>query len=180
MWGGEGRSLAHLLLEPHRLGGPANAPQGRWFPALLGPAKGAGGRVAGEGAEEPRCPSPVLCPQSSARITISEGSCPERITTITGSTAAVFHAVSMIAFKLDEVRGRLGRRPRPFPRRNVAPVPCSGCGWEGRPSPGRVWTPGRDSRVGEQQRCAHGRPAVFLPRTSALQPPTGGTSPGPP
>lgn len=41
--------------------------------------------------------------QSSARITISEGSCPERITTITGSTAAVFHAVSMIAFKLDEV-----------------------------------------------------------------------------
>ncbi|KAF6313278.1 poly(rC) binding protein 4 [Rhinolophus ferrumequinum] len=40
--------------------------------------------------------------QSSARITISEGSCPERITTITGSTAAVFHAVSMIAFKLDE------------------------------------------------------------------------------
>lgn len=44
-----------------------------------------------------------LCLQSSARITISEGSCPERITTITGSTAAVFHAVSMIAFKLDEV-----------------------------------------------------------------------------
>ncbi|XP_068951692.1 poly(rC)-binding protein 4 isoform X5 [Petaurus breviceps papuanus] len=40
--------------------------------------------------------------QSSARITISEGSCPERITTITGSTGAVFHAVSMIAFKLDE------------------------------------------------------------------------------
>lgn len=52
---------------------------------------------------EPRCPAPVLYPQSSARITISEGSCPERITTITGSTAAVFHAVSMIAFKLDEV-----------------------------------------------------------------------------
>ncbi|KAB1264430.1 Poly-binding protein 4 [Camelus dromedarius] len=43
--------------------------------------------------------------QSSARITISEGSCPERITTITGSTAAVFHAVSMIAFKLDEQEG---------------------------------------------------------------------------
>ncbi|XP_057560498.1 poly(rC)-binding protein 4 isoform X3 [Hippopotamus amphibius kiboko] len=43
--------------------------------------------------------------QSSARITISEGSCPERITTITGSTAAVFHAVSMIAFKLDETTG---------------------------------------------------------------------------
>uniref|UniRef100_A0A8B9C8W4 Poly(rC) binding protein 4 n=1 Tax=Anser brachyrhynchus TaxID=132585 RepID=A0A8B9C8W4_9AVES len=42
-------------------------------------------------------------PQSSARITISEGSCPERITTITGSTDAVFRAVSMIAFKLEEV-----------------------------------------------------------------------------
>ncbi|NWQ95594.1 PCBP4 protein, partial [Burhinus bistriatus] len=41
--------------------------------------------------------------QSSARITISEGSCPERITTITGSTDAVFRAVSMIAFKLEEV-----------------------------------------------------------------------------
>ncbi|NXK52690.1 PCBP4 protein, partial [Chauna torquata] len=45
------------------------------------------------------------CPQSSARITISEGSCPERITTITGSTDAVFRAVSMIAFKLEEDLG---------------------------------------------------------------------------
>ncbi|NWZ33508.1 PCBP4 protein, partial [Brachypodius atriceps] len=43
--------------------------------------------------------------QSSARITISEGSCPERITTITGSTDAVFRAVSMIAFKLEEDLG---------------------------------------------------------------------------
>ncbi|NXK03933.1 PCBP4 protein, partial [Herpetotheres cachinnans] len=42
---------------------------------------------------------------SSARITISEGSCPERITTITGSTDAVFRAVSMIAFKLEEDLG---------------------------------------------------------------------------
>ncbi|NXT23826.1 PCBP4 protein, partial [Syrrhaptes paradoxus] len=40
-----------------------------------------------------------------ARITISEGSCPERITTITGSTDAVFRAVSMIAFKLEEDLG---------------------------------------------------------------------------
>ncbi|XP_060017667.1 poly(rC)-binding protein 4 isoform X1 [Lagenorhynchus albirostris] len=55
--------------------------------------------------------------QSSARITISEGSCPERITTITGSTAAVFHAVSMIAFKLDEVCGCLrGWGPQVVPR----------------------------------------------------------------
>lgn len=65
--------------------------------------------------KEPRCPALVLCPQSSARITISEGSCPERITTITGSTAAVFHAVSMIAFKLDEVCDQLGCRPRLVP-----------------------------------------------------------------
>lgn len=46
----------------------------------------------------------LLCLQSTARITISEGSCPERITTITGSTDAVFRAVSMIAFKLEEVK----------------------------------------------------------------------------
>ncbi|NXD37759.1 PCBP4 protein, partial [Copsychus sechellarum] len=47
-------------------------------------------------------------PGSSARITISEGSCPERITTITGSTDAVFRAVSMIAFKLEEDLGAGG------------------------------------------------------------------------
>ncbi|NWY33056.1 PCBP4 protein, partial [Pheucticus melanocephalus] len=46
--------------------------------------------------------------QSTARITISEGSCPERITTITGSTDAVFRAVSMIAFKLEEDLGAGG------------------------------------------------------------------------
>uniref|UniRef100_A0A8B9C8R9 Poly(rC) binding protein 4 n=1 Tax=Anser brachyrhynchus TaxID=132585 RepID=A0A8B9C8R9_9AVES len=50
----------------------------------------------------PRVPAAIRGP-SSARITISEGSCPERITTITGSTDAVFRAVSMIAFKLEEV-----------------------------------------------------------------------------
>ncbi|NWX18562.1 PCBP4 protein, partial [Aegotheles bennettii] len=46
------------------------------------------------------------CP--GARITISEGSCPERITTITGSTDAVFRAVSMIVFKLEEDLGSGG------------------------------------------------------------------------
>ncbi|XP_009868097.1 PREDICTED: poly(rC)-binding protein 4-like, partial [Apaloderma vittatum] len=46
--------------------------------------------------------------QSSARITISEGCCPERITTITGSTDAVFRAVSMIAFKLEEPASQCG------------------------------------------------------------------------
>ncbi|XP_006511845.1 poly(rC)-binding protein 4 isoform X4 [Mus musculus] len=69
--------------------------------------------------------------QSSARITISEGSCPERITTITGSTAAVFHAVSMIAFKLDEdlcaapANGGSVSRP-PVTLRLV--IPASQCG----------------------------------------------------
>ncbi|NXW83830.1 PCBP4 protein, partial [Alopecoenas beccarii] len=68
--------------------------------------------------------------QSSARITISEGSCPERITTITGSTDAVFRAVSMIAFKLEEDLGAgsdgaaVGRSPVTL--RLV--IPASQCG----------------------------------------------------
>ncbi|XP_039626749.1 poly(rC)-binding protein 4 isoform X2 [Polypterus senegalus] len=40
--------------------------------------------------------------ESSARINISEGSCPERIITITGSTDAVFRAFTMITLKLQE------------------------------------------------------------------------------
>lgn len=44
-----------------------------------------------------------LDPQSSARINISEGSCPERIITITGPTDCVFRAFTMITFKLEEV-----------------------------------------------------------------------------
>ncbi|NXG75021.1 PCBP4 protein, partial [Baryphthengus martii] len=68
--------------------------------------------------------------QSSARITISEGCCPERITTITGSTDAVFRAVSMIAFKLEEDLGAgsdgatVGRAPVTL--RLV--IPASQCG----------------------------------------------------
>uniref|UniRef100_A0A452S4M3 Poly(rC) binding protein 4 n=1 Tax=Ursus americanus TaxID=9643 RepID=A0A452S4M3_URSAM len=83
------------------------------------------GKVSGPTAR------PCLSPQSSARITISEGSCPERITTITGSTAAVFHAVSMIAFKLDEdlcaapANGGNVSRP-PVTLRLV--IPASQCG----------------------------------------------------
>lgn len=46
------------------------------------------------------CP---LSPQSSARVNISEGSCPERIITITGSTDSVFRAFTMITYKLEEV-----------------------------------------------------------------------------
>uniref|UniRef100_A0A8C8RTX9 Poly(rC) binding protein 4 n=1 Tax=Pelusios castaneus TaxID=367368 RepID=A0A8C8RTX9_9SAUR len=69
--------------------------------------------------------------QSSARVTISEGSCPERITTITGSTDAVFRAVSMIAFKLEEdlgagaTNGGVVSKP-PVTLRLV--IPASQCG----------------------------------------------------
>ncbi|KAH0630027.1 hypothetical protein JD844_012588 [Phrynosoma platyrhinos] len=69
--------------------------------------------------------------QSTARITISEGSCPERITTITGSTDAVFRAVSMIAFKLEEdlgtgaINGGTVSKP-PVTLRLV--IPASQCG----------------------------------------------------
>ncbi|XP_059905945.1 poly(rC)-binding protein 3-like [Gadus macrocephalus] len=41
--------------------------------------------------------------ESTARVNISEGSCPERIITITGSTDSVFRAFTMITFKLEEV-----------------------------------------------------------------------------
>eukprot|EP00062_Callorhinchus_milii_P012433 gi/632959487/ref/XP_007895652.1/ PREDICTED: poly(rC)-binding protein 3-like isoform X5 [Callorhinchus milii] len=40
--------------------------------------------------------------ESGARINISEGSCPERIVTITGPTDAIFKAFSMIAHKFEE------------------------------------------------------------------------------
>ncbi|XP_071020790.1 poly(rC)-binding protein 4-like isoform X3 [Oncorhynchus clarkii lewisi] len=40
--------------------------------------------------------------ESSARVNISEGSCPERIITITGSTDCVFRAFTMITYKLEE------------------------------------------------------------------------------
>ncbi|NWI18147.1 PCBP4 protein, partial [Crypturellus soui] len=84
----------------------------------------------GKGAGNSRSiPAMGACrhPQSSARITISEGSCPERITTITGSTDAVFRAVSMIAFKLEEDLGDGGAPGRaPVTLRLV--IPASQCG----------------------------------------------------
>uniref|UniRef100_A0A8C5X1H2 K Homology domain-containing protein n=1 Tax=Malurus cyaneus samueli TaxID=2593467 RepID=A0A8C5X1H2_9PASS len=61
----------------------------------------------------------------SARITISEGSCPERITTITGSTDAVFRAVSMIAFNCPHTSGGDGVSA-PVTLRLV--IPASQCG----------------------------------------------------
>ncbi|KAM6088910.1 poly(rC)-binding protein 3-like isoform 3-T8 [Chlamydotis macqueenii] len=44
--------------------------------------------------------------ESGARINISEGSCPERIVTITGPTDAIFKAFSMIALKFEELLER--------------------------------------------------------------------------
>lgn len=41
--------------------------------------------------------------QSGARINISDGSCPERIVTITGTTDAIFKAFNLICKKLEEV-----------------------------------------------------------------------------
>ncbi|XP_037534943.1 poly(rC)-binding protein 4 isoform X1 [Nematolebias whitei] len=69
--------------------------------------------------------------ESSARINISEGSCPERIITITGPTDCVFRAFTMITFKLEEdlsalvANGAVALKP-PVTLRLV--VPASQCG----------------------------------------------------
>ncbi|XP_054866579.1 poly(rC)-binding protein 2-like isoform X4 [Amphiprion ocellaris] len=69
--------------------------------------------------------------ESSARINISEGSCPERIITITGPTDCVFRAFTMIAFKLEEdlaalvANGTVTSKP-PVTLRLV--IPASQCG----------------------------------------------------
>lgn len=41
--------------------------------------------------------------QSGAKINISDGSCPERIVTVSGSTNAIFKAFSLITKKFEEV-----------------------------------------------------------------------------
>jgi len=43
------------------------------------------------------------CEQSGAKITISDGSCPERIVTVTGSTDSILKAFALIAHKFEEV-----------------------------------------------------------------------------
>ncbi|XP_068171289.1 poly(rC)-binding protein 3-like isoform X2 [Antennarius striatus] len=69
--------------------------------------------------------------ESSARINISEGSCPERIITISGQTECVFRAFTMIAFKLEEdlatlvANGTVTTKP-PVTLRLV--IPASQCG----------------------------------------------------
>uniref|UniRef100_A0A8C1CF25 Poly(rC) binding protein 4 n=1 Tax=Cyprinus carpio carpio TaxID=630221 RepID=A0A8C1CF25_CYPCA len=69
--------------------------------------------------------------KSSARINISEGSCPERIITITGPTECVFRAFTMITVKLEEdlaalvANGTVTSKP-PVTLRLV--IPASQCG----------------------------------------------------
>ncbi|XP_070964366.1 poly(rC)-binding protein 4-like isoform X1 [Oncorhynchus clarkii lewisi] len=69
--------------------------------------------------------------ESSARVNISEGSCPERIITITGSTDCVFRAFTMITYKLEEdlttlvANGTISSKP-PVTLRLV--IPASQCG----------------------------------------------------
>lgn len=43
------------------------------------------------------------CFQSGAKINISDGSCPERIVTVTGNTSAIFKAFTLICKKFEEV-----------------------------------------------------------------------------
>uniref|UniRef100_A0A674APF1 Poly(rC) binding protein 4 n=1 Tax=Salmo trutta TaxID=8032 RepID=A0A674APF1_SALTR len=77
----------------------------------------------------PRCQALFL--PSSARVNISEGSCPERIITITGSTDCVFRAFIMITYKLEEdlttlvANGTISNKP-PVTLRLV--IPASQCG----------------------------------------------------
>ncbi|XP_051565108.1 poly(rC)-binding protein 3 isoform X7 [Myxocyprinus asiaticus] len=69
--------------------------------------------------------------ESSARINISEGNCPERIVTITGPTDAIFKAFAMIAYKFEEdIINSMSNSPAtskpPVTLRLV--VPASQCG----------------------------------------------------
>ena len=55
----------------------------------------------------PLTPLPVRArSQSGAKINISDGSCPERIVTVTGSTDAIFKSFQLITKKLEEVMER--------------------------------------------------------------------------
>ncbi|KAJ8264803.1 hypothetical protein COCON_G00139020 [Conger conger] len=69
--------------------------------------------------------------ESGARVNISEGSCPERIITITGPTDCVYTAFNMITYKLEEdlaalvANGTVTSKP-PVTLRLV--IPASQCG----------------------------------------------------
>merc|ERR1719334_1428391 len=60
----------------------------------VGPIIGKGGETINSIREE-----------SGAKIYISDGSCPERIITVTGTTDAIFKAYSLIAKKMEEMEG---------------------------------------------------------------------------
>ena len=45
----------------------------------------------------------LLYLQSGAKINISDGSCPERIVTVSGTTSAIFSAFTLITKKFEEV-----------------------------------------------------------------------------
>ncbi|XP_066980863.1 poly(rC)-binding protein 3 isoform X6 [Macrobrachium rosenbergii] len=69
--------------------------------------------------------------ESGAKINISDGSCPERIVTVTGSTDSIFTAFKLICAKFEEFLGQMyqnngsGQRP-PITLRLI--VPASQCG----------------------------------------------------
>ena len=48
--------------------------------------------------------------QSGAKINISDGSCPERIVTVTGNTESIFKAFTLICNKFEEVTKRKRKR----------------------------------------------------------------------
>jgi len=68
--------------------------------------------------------------ESGARINISDGSCPERIVTITGTTDAIFKAFNLICKKLEEeVGGPLAGTSIPRPPITLRLImPASQCG----------------------------------------------------
>merc|ERR1712061_64728 len=68
--------------------------------------------------------------ESGAKINISDGSCPERIVTVTGNTESIFRAFTLICNKFDEDLNNLispGTVPRP-PITFRLVVPASQCG----------------------------------------------------
>jgi len=71
--------------------------------------------------------------ESGAKINISDGSCPERIVTVTGTTDAIFKAFGLICQKMEEAQERnaeyssSGNVPKP-PTTMRLIVPASQCG----------------------------------------------------
>ncbi|XP_034247728.1 poly(rC)-binding protein 3 isoform X5 [Thrips palmi] len=72
--------------------------------------------------------------ESGAKINISDGSCPERIVTVTGATKAIFKAFTLISKKMEEfheMQGTNGNANAAVPRAPITLrliVPASQCG----------------------------------------------------